>query len=416
MPIKFTAQNVDKAPGPSDGKSYVIHLDTEVHGLGLRVGQTGSRNWILNYRARGLGRRLTIGSAADWPISLAREEARRLNRLIDQGHDPLAEREALLKAPSVTDLVGRWREEAAPKKRERSRQEDESLLAQWIIPELGRKLVAEVKRADIEKLHNKITKTGAPVRANRTIALLSRLFNLAIRWEMRPDNPAQRIERNPEEPRHRYLNADELVRLFAAMEKHPNRQGVDIIRLLALTGARRGEVLTMQWNDLDLQAGVWRKPAATTKQRRIHRIPLNEQAKQLLIRNKLAASGKAAANGRDLSAYVFASRHGGGPVRDIKHVWSALCRAAELTDLHLHDLRHSYASLLASSGYSLPLIGALLGHSQASTTQRYAHLLDGAQRKATEDLGTMLAALGRGTGELIDFPSGEKQAPQKPGV
>ena len=189
MQIKFTQQNLVKAPGPDGDLAYVIHVDSETHGLGLRVGRTGSRVWVLNYRARGQSRRLTIGEARDWPVPLAREEARRLNRLIDQGHDPLEERDTLRRSPTIADLIERWRQKAAPKKRERSRAEDKSLIRQWIMPQLGKHLVADIRRSDVERLHEKITQSGAPIRANRALALLSRLFNLAVTWEMRADNP-----------------------------------------------------------------------------------------------------------------------------------------------------------------------------------------------------------------------------------
>jgi integrase len=406
---KLTPALVAAATGPADGKAYNLISDSEAVGLGLRTTKAGAKAWVFSYRTQaGISRRFTIGNAADWPLKLARDEVRRLRRLVDTGHDPMGERHELRAAPTVADLIARWREEVAPKKRARSLADDEGMIAQHILPALGGMKVADARHADIDKLHRKITATGAKVRANRVVALLSRMFNLATIWEMRPDNPVKGIERNPETARHRYLDGEELVRLFTALETHGNRQAANIIRLLALTGARRGEVFAMQWSDIDLQAGVWLKPAATTKQRRIHRIPLNEPAKQLLIDLKLEATSKAAKTGRPLSPYVFPARGGREPIGDIKHSWAALCRKAELSNLHLHDLRHSYASLLVSSGYSLPLIGALLGHSQASTTNRYAHLMDGAQRKATEELGALLSGLGRPKGEVIDFPLTDK--------
>ena len=288
----------------------------------------------------------------------------------------MGERHELRAAPSVADLVGRWRTEAAPKKRERSLVDDESMLAQHILPAIGRMKVADVRHADIDKLHRKITATGASVRANRVAALLSRLFGLAVIWEMRPDNPVKGIERNPETARHRYLEGDELDRLLAAVAAHPNRQGPHVIELLLLTGARRSEVLRMRWDQLDLGEGIWTKPASATKQARLHRIPLSPPARQVLVEIKEAAEEKAAKSKyrRDPSPWVFPARYGGGPLTDVKHVWAAICRTAGISDLHLHDLRHAYATFLASAGSSLPIIGRLLGHSQPGTTNRYSHL------------------------------------------
>jgi integrase len=392
---RVTQQFIPVAPGPADDRSaYRLHFDTEVTGLALQVTKSGARAFVFNYRTvAGRERRLTIGSTTDWSLTLVREEAKRLRRLVDQGRDPMGERHELRAAATVTDLVVRWRIEVAPKKRARARADDEGMIAGWILPALGRLKLTDVKHADIAALHREITAAGALIRANRVIALCSRLFRLAIVWEMCSDNPVKGIERNPEPPRHRYLSSDEIVRLFTALETLHNRQAADIIRLLALTGARRSEVFAMRWSDLDLQAGVWLKPAAATKQHRIHRIPLNEPAKQLLIGLKLAATDEAARTGRPLPAYAFPGRGGRAPIGDIKKGWAVLCRKAQLGHLHLYDLRHNYASLLVSAGYGLPLIGALLGHSQLSTTSRYAHLMDGAQRQATDELGAIQPAL-----------------------
>jgi hypothetical protein len=157
-----------------------------VKGFGLRVTKAGARAFVLNYRIRGIERRLTIGSFPDWGVSAAREEAKRLKRLVDQGCDPMGERHDERAAPTVNDLADQYLGDHAPRKRERSRREDESLIAQWIRPELGKKKVADVRHGDIEKLHRKITGKGTPIRANRAAALQSKAFSLAIKWEMRP--------------------------------------------------------------------------------------------------------------------------------------------------------------------------------------------------------------------------------------
>ena len=203
----------------------------------------------------------------------------------------------------------------------------------------------------------------ATYQANRTVALLSRMFNLSVRWGWRADNPAKGIERNQETKRHRYLSADELARLTRALAEHHDRQAANMFRLLLLTGARRGEVLACRWNDLDLTEGVWTKPGATKKQRTIHRVPLSAPARQLLA--DLYAE-------RDGSEYVFPGRVGGHRV-EVKAAWAAVCKAGKDQDLRIHDLRHSFASQLVSAGFSLPIIGALLGHTQPATTHRYAH-------------------------------------------
>jgi integrase len=370
---------VRKLPLPDKGSR--ITWDTVVKGFGVRVTTAGARAFVLNYRARGIARRYTIGSFPDWPTTEAREEAKRLKRIVDTGGDPMGERHEEREAPTIADLIERYRDEHAPKKRESSRGEDEGLLRQWVIPELGSRKVADIRRADIERLHRKITDHGTPVRANRALILLSKMFTLSARWEMRNDNPVAGIERNHEEPRHRYLTGDETQRLARALAGLRNQQAANAIRLLLVTGARRTEVLSATWDQFDLDDGAWTKPSASTKSKKMHRVPLSAPARQLLATIK-GTTGR--------SKYLFPGRDGAGHLSDIKKSWKTVCQAAGIADAHVHDLRHSYAAVLASGGESLPVIGALLGHTQAQTTQRYSHLVDDTLRTATEKAGAVI--------------------------
>jgi integrase len=386
---KLTDRLVKDAAAPARGNR--IDYDADVKGFGLRVTKAGAKSFVLNYWINGRDKRLTIGSYPDWSAAAAREEAKRLKREIDRGRDPLGERVAERDAPTVNDLADRFlADHAELKKRERSRRDDEGLLNQWIRPELGKRKVAAIRPADVDALHGKITAGGAPVRANRAAALLSTMFTLAIRWDMRANNPVKGLERNVEQPRQRYLTGDELRRLTAALAAHPHQAAANAIRLLLLTGARRGEVLGATWEQFDLGAGVWTKPSAHTKQKRQHRVPLSAPARQLLAEMKAAAERCEIATNRGSSPFVFPGRFGAEPLGDVKKSWAAVCRAAQITGVHVHDLRHTYASLLASDGLSLPVIGALLGHTQASTTQRYAHLFDDPLRAATERVGSAI--------------------------
>ncbi|MGC1891342.1 MAG: tyrosine-type recombinase/integrase [Stellaceae bacterium] len=389
-----------KSAAASAGKLQTIYYDSEVKGFGLRVTKAGFRAFILNYRTRGVERRYTIGSFPDWKVSAAREEAKRLKRLIDQGRDPMGDRHDERAAPTVNELVARYLAEHASRKHERSRREDESLIRQWIRPELGNKRVADLRHADVERLHRKITGRGAPTRANRTAALLSKMFSLAIRWEMRADNPARGLERNIEPKRSRYLAGDELRRLTEALAEYKNRDAANAIRLLLLTGARRGEVLGASWDQFELEEGVWTKPSSHTKQKREHRVPLSAPVRQLLAEMKAVADQRAAGANREPSAFLFPAQRrargaaGCGHLVEIKSPWRAICALAGLRGVRVHDLRHTYASVLASAGLSLPIIGALLGHTQPGTTQRYAHLFDDPLRAATERVGAVVTGNG----------------------
>ncbi len=315
----------------------------------------------------------------------------------------------------------RFDEEHLPKTRQSTAAGYRSLIALHIGPELKHRKVAEVSFSDIDALHRKVTK-HAPYQANRTLAVLSKMFALAIRWKWRTDNPVRGVERNQEKRRHRYLSPDELARLSTALATHEDKQAANIVRLLLLTGARRGEALAARWDAFDFTQGVWTKPGATTKQKTEHRVPLSAPARQLL--SDLHAEARAAAKKKrqDLSEFVFPSHGETGHRIDVKKDWAQLCIAADIVtrrktkgtdgrDLvivepsaRVHDLRHTYASVLASAGLSLPIIGALLGHSNPQTTARYAHLLDDPLRSATETAGAIIS--GKPSAEIVPMKGG----------
>ena len=380
MSQRLTDTIVKTLAAPARGNK--VRYDAELRGFGLRVTAAGARAFVLNYRVGVRERRLTIGGWPDWKVAAAREEARRLKRRIDVGEDPLADLEAERGAPTVADLCQRFEAEHLPKKRPATQRDYSAIIRREILPALKHKRVAEVTHSDIDALHRKVSKR-APYLANRVAAVCSRMFSLSIKWGWRADNPAKGIERNQEDKRHRYLSPDELPRLTEALPTLQDQQAANIIRLLLLTGARRGEALSARWEDIDLGVGVWTKPGATTKQKTLHRVPLSAPARQLLSELRARAA--------DDAVYVFPADGANGHRAEIKKTWAACCKAAGLQGVRVHDLRHSFASYLASSGQSLPIIGALLGHSQPATTARYAHLLDDPLRAATERAGAIIA-------------------------
>jgi integrase len=382
---RLTDAIVKRLPLPTTGKT--ITIDADVFGFGARVTANGARSYVLRYTTRaGRERTFTIGDATVWRTTDARDKARELRREIEDGGDPLGDIEAEREAPTVLDLIERFRTEHLPKKRPRTASEYGYLLQLHIEPHFGQHTkVADVRFEDIDALHRKITKTGSPYAANRTMAVLSKMFSLAIRWHMRETNPVKGIEKNREYHRRRYLSGDELVRLTKALAKHPDKKAADAIRLLLMTGARRGEVLSMRWGDVE--DGTWSKLPSSTKQKEHHQVPLSAPAQQLLadIRKRQ----------RPRADFVFPSHGATGHRVELKKDWAALCKAAGIEGLRIHDLRHSYASQLVSGGASLPLIGALLGHSNPVTTARYAHLFSDPLRVATEKVGAVIAAAGK---------------------
>ena len=376
-------------------KGNKVYWDAALGGFGIRITAAGSRAFIIDYRTRGNGRqrRYTIGRFPNWTTGAARIEARRLRQLIDQGEDPLADIEQARTAPTVADLCDRFEREHLPRKRPGTKIAYERTLNLHIRPHFGlHTKVADVGYGDVDALHRKITATGGTYAANRTVAIVSSMFTLAMRWNMRPDNPvnpARGIERNPEIKRKRYLTGDELARLLKTLAAHPDKQSANIVRLLLLTGARKGEVFAMRWADVDLdETGIWTKLSSTTKQKADHVVPLSAPALQLLKEIQQQQIAKQ----RTLGTFVFPADSETGHTVDIKGFWDKLRRAAGIANLRMHDLRHSFASQLASNGESLLMIGALLGHSDPSSTHRYAHLFQNPQRVASEKVGAAIVA------------------------
>jgi integrase len=377
--IKLTDYIVRRLPAPAKGNK--IYYDTDVKGYGCRVTAAGARSFILNYRARNRREhRTTIGSFPEWGSVAARKEAAELKKTIDRGANPVGELRAYREAPTVNDLCDRFLVEYLPRKRPSTQHSYRLQIENEIRPALGQLKVADVTFADTDGLHRKLTGRGTPYRANRVIALLSRMFSMAMRWQWRSDNPCKGIERNAEHKRRRYLTNDELMRLGKALDKYSDRQSANIIGLLLLTGARRGEALAARWADFDAGFHTWTKPGATTKQKTEHSVPLNGAARELLvkIRRKVPAGIE----------WVFPAN--GSHRRDVKDAWATICRMAKIDGLRTHDLRHCFASVLVSAGYSLPTIGALLGHVTAQTTHRYTHLADNPLRLATEKAGAII--------------------------
>jgi integrase len=380
MAQRLTDRAVKSLPAPDTGNK--VYYDDLVRGFGLRVTTAGARSFVLDYRRRSdrLQRRVTIGQFPDWSTAAAREEAKRLKREVDGGADPVGEYREARAAATVADLCDRFERDYIPRKRASTQQSYRQQIAADIRPAFGRMKVAAVSVADVDAWHRKMS-TRAPVHANRSLAALSRMFSLSMRWGLRPDNPCKGIERNQEHKRRRYLSATELTRLIKALDAYSDQQSADIVRLLLLTGARRGEALQARWADFDSEFTTWTKPGATTKQKTEHRVPLNDAAQRLLLDLRERAPVK--------SEWVFPTANGDHRL-DVKDAWATLCRRAKISGARVHDLRHTYASVLASAGLSLPIIGQLLGHTTPTTTARYSHLFDDPLRAATQRAGAII--------------------------
>lgn len=386
---RLTDRTVRELASPASGNRVIY--DPEMPGFGIRLTAGGARSFILNYRTAGRERRLTIGSVPAWNVAAARKRAAALRQQIDRGEDPLAIRDEIRTGSTVADLWAVFAADHLGQRRPSTQAEYSRQAKQQILPRFGRLRVASITREDIAGLHREIAREH-PYAANRVLALLSVLFNLAIEKKLRPDNPCARISKAPEEKRETFLKPDEIGRLVEALDKHPEKISAAAIKLMLLTGCRRGEALHATWGEFDLAAGIWSKPRTHTKQKKPHRIPISAAAVAVL--REMEAEAERRRRDGILTPYVFvSSKKPAEGLLEVRRTWASACNAAGLHGVRLHDLRHSFASALVSGGVGLPTIGAMLGHSQPRTTARYSHVYDDTLRKAAERVGAMVVPL-----------------------
>jgi len=404
--------------------------DATLKGFGLVVRPSGSRSWIAEYRPGAGGRnvakrRIVIGSASALSPEQARAEALQILASVRLGADPAADRQTARADMTVSELCDIYLAEGCALKKASTILTDRSRIASHIKPLIGRKRVRELTRPDIERFMRDVaagksaadTKTGKQGRsivrggkgtATRTVRLLGGIFTWAIAQGYRSDNPTTGIAKFPDGSGERYLSTEELTRLGAAIEqaetsgvprppstsKHasklPENQLLTIdpwaagaLRLLILTGCRVGEILNLTWRDVDTERGLLFLPDSKTGRKTV---VLSDAALAILTRLQRA--------GRYVIAGASAGQSDETPRRDLKRPWALVRQHAGLEDVRLHDLRHSFASIGAGAGMGLPVIGKLLGHTQASTTARYAHLdADPVRRAANVIAGKITAAM-----------------------
>ena len=283
------------------------------------------------------------------------------------GDDPAAKRDADRQAITVKELAERFdREHIALRVKESTAKGYRRMLERVIVPALGRHRVTEVTRADVAKIHHDLR--HIPYDANRCIEIISKMFSLAEMWGLRPDgsNPRKHIKKYPEEKRERFLSPAELRRVGEVLREMES-EGVELAsaivatRLLILTGCRLNEIMTLQWEHVDIAGKALRLPDSKTGAKVVH---LGQPAIELL--GKIERVEK--------NPWVIVGTKPGARLTDLQPFWQRVRARAGLKDVRIHDLRHTFASTAVAAGQGLPMIGKLLGHTQVQTTARYAHL------------------------------------------
>jgi integrase len=380
--IAITSALVSNTTCPAGQKKLNL-FDTSTKGLGLEVRATGGRTFYLRYQdSRGRTRQFRLADAADVTLRQARDLADKARNRIAMGEDP---NEAKAKHKQVPTLATFVADSYLPfvKGYKRSWTTDECLLRNHVLPKLGAKYLDEITKQDIIALHHGRRAEGAaPGSANRLLIILRYVFNLAVRWDIPgvSANPTKDValfeENNKME---RFLSPEEAQRLYEAVCASDNQMLRFIVPMLVLTGARKREVLDAQWADFDLEHRNWRIPMCKTG--KVRHVPLSDGALQVLAQVPKITG----------LPFVFANPKTQLPFVSIFCSWNTARKQADLQDVRMHDLRHSFASFLVNAGRSLYEVQKILGHTQVKTTQRYAHL---AQQTLVDAANAAVKALG----------------------
>ena len=365
MPTSAITTAFCKSPPPLQaGQRKVRYTDPSITGFTAEVWPSGSIIFWLRYTdPRGRSREEKLGRFGDVTVDQARRRAKELRAQVSLGGDPAAERDKLRGIPTFASFVT---DKYLPyvKERLRSYRDHESFCRLRLLPRWGTRRLDEIPPSDIVALQTDLRAQGlSNATANRYTVLVRRIFNLAIQWEVITiRNPAKNAELLREQGRERFLTVEQTRRLFRALDDEPSKTAAACLGLLALTGARKSEALKMRWDDVDIARRSWR--VSLSKSGRARHIPLSDAALRILqLQSKVAGC-----------AWVFPNRDADGPLENVRKCWERVRQRAGLDpDLHIHDLRHAFASRLVNEGRPIYEVAQILGHAQLQTTQRYAH-------------------------------------------
>ncbi len=405
---RITKRSVDALrPGDRDKLLW----DTDTPGFGLKVTPAGTRTYLVQYRVggrKGRTRRVTIGRhGRPWTDTktnetksltpeVARKEAKRLLGLVTAGEDPAEDRTRARQAITVAELCDLYLSEGVTTKKASTVAMDRTRVELHVKPLLGRRRARDIAQGDVERFMNAVARRHGKGAASRTVGMLGGIFSFAVRKRLCAKNPVRGVERFADRKVERFLSLTELARLgetlSAAEREGVNPYAVAAIRMLMFTGCRKAEILTLRWGDIDWEHNCLRLPDSKTGAKSV---ALGAPAIELL-------HGLPRVEG---NPHVFPGTKDRAHLVGLQKIWHRLRNRAELPDVRLHDLRHSFASVGAAGGDSLLIIGKLLGHKNAASTQRYAHLGDDPLRSAANRISQQIAAAmsGQQDAEVVEL-------------
>ena len=359
--IRISKRVVDSLePGSTD----LDFFDDDLKGFGVRVRTSGRKSYFVLMRHHGVLKQFTIGPHGAITTELARIKAKEIIAQLAVGNNPSEAKDSIRQSITVRSLCERFLAEYVPFHCKASTaKECERCVRLFIIPEIGTTKIVSVVRTDITVLHHQLRKI--PYQANRTLGVLSVMFAQAESWNLREafSNPCRGVKKFKEKRRERFLSSEELARLGTALlaEEKEAPSAVTCIRLLIVTGCRLSEIQKVKWNYVDLKSKMILLPDSKTGKKTIY---LGQAAIEEFQRTPKISR----------NPFVITGNIDGQYLSDMQKPWRRIRKAADLEDVRIHDLRHTFASHGVAMGQGLPIIGKLLGHSQSQTTARYAHL------------------------------------------
>ena len=378
--LRLTTRSV--AALPAIGRD-AVHWDRDLAGFGVRVQRNGRKVYVVQSRGPAGLKRVTLGPVAGKAIDQRRREAAEVIDRIKRGLEPIPPKPEPV--PTVADLAARSmrayvKVHCKPKTEKLYR----TAIDRHIVPALGAMAVKDVRSSHVIELHDRMRDT--PSMANHVVSMLSKMFSIAETWELVPRgrNPCRMVRHYREQPRERFLTAEEYRRVGAALKAAESEgwmwpPAIAAIRLLMLTGCRKSEILTLRWDDVDRTAGEFR---LRDGKRGPRMVPLTTPALKVL-------DGIERVEG---NPWVIPSQKPGICLPDLTYYWNRIKDHAGIDGVRIHDLRHSHASRALALGESLTMIGRILGHSKVGTTARYAHLVHDAEKAAAARTGDSIGA------------------------